>query len=255
MATDGPLWHTKGRFLNSAFLAHRISDSAADIVSQVFMQAAFSNDKSVTAWGNYRWTPQFTTKTQIQIQPGAAQTMVQFDNEYTGADFSASLKAISPSILEGGLTGIFVGSYLQSVTTSLALGFEGVYQRPGLNARPETAMSYCARYKSTDWIASAQYLAQGSLAVSYWKKLTDKVEAGVDCQLQFAPGMGGNGGMFGGMRKEGTTTVGVKYDFRMATYRAQVDSAGKIGVVLEKRVAPPVTLTFAGEIDQVKVSS
>jgi mitochondrial import receptor subunit TOM40 len=40
----------------------------------------------------------------------------------------------------------------------------------------------------------------------------------------------------------------------MATYRAQVDSAGKIGVVLEKRVAPPVTLTFAGEIDQVKVS-
>jgi len=58
--------------------------------------------------------------------------------------------------------------------------------------------------------------------------------------------------MFGGIRREGTTTVGVKYDFRMATYRAQVDSAGKIGVVLEKRVAPPVTLTFAGEIDQVK---
>jgi hypothetical protein len=60
--------------------------------------------------------------------------------------------------------------------------------------------------------------------------------------------------MFGGIRRDGTTTVGVKYDFRMATYRAQVDSAGKIGVVLEKRVAPPVTLTFAGEIDQVKAS-
>ena len=219
---------------------------------KVFMQAAFSNDKSVTAWGNYRWTPQFSTKTQTQIAPGQGQTMVQFDNEYTGSDFSASLKAISPSILEGGLTGIFIGSYLQSVTPSLSLGFEGVYQRSGVNARPETAMSYCGRYKSTDWIASAQYLAQGSMGVSYWRKLTDKVEAGVDCQLQFAPGLAGNGGMFSGIRRDGTTTVGVKYDFRMATYRAQVDSAGKIGVVLEKRVAPPVTLTFAGEIDQVK---
>lgn len=218
------------------------------------MQAAFSNDKSVTAWGNYRWTPQLCTKTQTQIAPGQGQTMVQFDNEYIGSDFSASLKAISPSILEGGLTGIFIGSYLQSVTPSLALGFEGVYQRSGLNARPETAMSYCGRYKGTNWVASAQYLAQGSMGLSYWKKLTDKVEAGVDCQLQFAPGLAGNAGMFSGIRRDGTTTVGVKYDFRMATYRAQVDSAGKIGVVLEKRVAPPVTLTFAGEIDQVKVS-
>lgn len=242
--------------LLQAILVHSYSvpRASANELSQVFMQAAFSNDKSVTAWGNYRWTPQFSTKTQTQIAPGQGQTMVQFDNEYTGSDFSASLKAISPSILEGGLTGIFIGSYLQSVTPSLSLGFEGVYQRSGVNARPETAMSYCGRYKGTDWIASAQYLAQGSMGVSYWRKLTDKVEAGVDCQLQFAPGLAGNGGMFSGIRRDGTTTVGVKYDFRMATYRAQVDSAGKIGVVLEKRVAPPVTLTFAGEIDQVKAS-
>lgn len=179
--------------------------------------------------------------------------MVQFDNEYTGEDFSASVKAISPSILEGGLTGIVIGSYLQSLTPRLALGLEGVWQRAALNSRPETAVSYCARYKGTDWIASAQYLAQGSLGASYWRRLTDKVEAGVDCQLQFAPGMGG-AGMFGGMRREGTTTVGVKYNFTTSVYRAQVDSAGKFGVVLEKRVAPPVTLTFAAEIDQWKVS-
>jgi len=178
--------------------------------------------------------------------------MVQIDNEYTGDDFSASIKAISPSILEGGLTGIVIGSYLQSLTPKLAIGMEGVWQRAGLNSKPETAMSYCGRYKGTDWIASAQYLAQGSLGASYWRRLTDKVEAGVDCQLQFAPGMGG--GMFGGLRREGTTTVGVKYSFATSVYRAQIDSAGKCGVVLEKRVAPPVTLTFAAEIDQWKVS-
>lgn len=179
--------------------------------------------------------------------------MVQIDNEYTGDDFSASVKAISPSILEGGLTGIVIGSYLQSLTPKLAIGLEGVWQRAALNAKPETAMSYCARYRSTDWIASAQYLAQGSLGASYWRRLTDKVEAGVDCQLQFAPGMGG--GMFGGIRREGTTTVGVKYSFATSVYRAQIDSTGKCGVVLEKRVAPPVTLTFAAEIDQWKVSN
>jgi len=216
------------------------------------MQAAYSSDKSLTAWGNLRWTPRFVTKTQTSIDPRQAQAMVQFDNEYTGEDFSASVKAISPSILEGGLTGIVIASYLQSVTPSLAVGFEGVWQRPGLNARPETAMSYCARYKGSDWIASAQLLQQGSLGASYWRRLTDKVQAGVDCQLQFAPGMGG--GMFGGARKEGTTTVGVKYDFQASVYRAQVDSAGKFGVVLEKRVAPPVTVSFAAEIDQWKVS-
>lgn len=179
--------------------------------------------------------------------------MVTFDNEYTGDDFTASLKAVGPSLLEGGLTGILIGSYLQSVTPRLALGFEGVWQRAALNTKPETALSYAARYKGTDWIASAQYLSQGAtMGLSYWRRLTDKVEAGVDCQLQFAPGMGGS--IFGGGR-EGTTTAGVKYNFQTSVYRAQVDSAGKFGVVLEKRVALPVTLTFAAEIDQVKVQS
>ena len=191
-------------------------------------------------------------KTQTQIDPRQGQSVVQFDNEYTGDDFSASLKALSPSIMEGGLTGIVIGSYLQSITPKFALGFEGVWQRAALNARPETAMSYCARYKGSDWIASAQYLAAGSLGASYWRKLTDKVEAGVDCQLQFAPGVGG--GMFATPRREGTTTVGVKYNFAAAVYRAQVDSAGKIGMVLEKRVAPPVTITCAAEIDHSKVT-
>ena len=216
------------------------------------MQGAFSSDQSITAWGNLRISDKLVCKTQTQIDPKQGQTMVQFDNEYTGDDFSASLKALSPSLMEGGLTGIVIGSYLQSVTSKLALGFEGVWQRAGLNARPETAMSYCARYRGTDWIASAQYLAAGSLGASYWKRLTDKVEAGVDCQLQFAPGMGA--GMFGPPKREGTTTVGLKYNFQTSVYRAQVDSAGKVGVVLERRVAPPVTLTFAAEIDQMKVS-
>jgi len=59
----------------------------------------------------------------------------------------------------------------------------------------------------------------------------------------------------GGAKKEGTTTLGVKYDFRMSSFKAQVDSQGRLGCLLEKRVAPPVTVSFFGEIDHVKNSS
>lgn len=178
--------------------------------------------------------------------------MIQVENEYYGDDFSATVKLLNPSIMEGGLTAIVIGDYMQAITSKLSLGLEGVWQRPTLGAKPDTALSYAARYKSIDWIASAQLHASGQLGMSYWRRLSERVEAGVDCQLQFSPGMGG-ASMFGGMRKEGTTTAGVKYNFLTSIYRAQIDSAGKVGCVLEKRVAPAITISFAAEIDQWKV--
>ncbi|KAI9746338.1 MAG: translocase of outer mitochondrial membrane [Claussenomyces sp. TS43310] len=216
----------------------------------IFMQGNVDNEGQLMTRFNYRWTPKLVTKTQIQIAPGPGQAMAQFDNEYTGNDFTASLKTVNPSAIDGGLTGIFVGSYLQSVTPSLALGLEAVWQRAALNQGPETAVSYCARYKGSDWIVSAQLQAQGAISTSYWRRLTDKVEAGVDLNLAFA-GLSG-GPMMGGPRKEGVTTVGAKYDFRMSTFRAQVDSTGKLSCLLEKRVAPPVQLTFAADVDHFK---
>lgn len=159
---------------------------------------------------------------------------------------------MNPSILDGALTGIFIGSYLQSVTPNLALGLEAVYQRPAAEMGPETMVSYAARYKGLDWIASAQLMPTGGVQTSYWRRLTERVEAGVDLNLQFA-GLGG--GMMGGPSKQGTATFGAKYDFRASSFRAQVNSEGKLACLLEKRVAPPVQVTFAGELDHVKVGS
>ena len=190
----------------------------------------------------------------MQIASGPGHTMLSLDNDYTGKDFTASLKSINPSLIEGGLTGVFVGSYLQSLTPSLAVGLEAMWQRVALNTGPETAISYCAKYKGSDWIASAQVQEQGTLSTSYWRRLTEKVEAGVDLTLQFAPGIGG-GIMGPGSRKEGTTTMGAKYDFRSSTFRAQIDSSGRLSCLLEKRVLPPVLVTFAGEMDHFKVRS
>lgn len=216
------------------------------------MQGNLDNEGQLNARFNYRWTPSLVTKTNFHIAPGPTQAIAQIENYYKGDDFTASLKTMNPSFLDGGLTGVFSGSYLQSVTPNLALGLEASWQRIALNQGPETALSYCAQYKSNDWIASAQYAAGGVISTSYWRKLTEKVEVGVDLNLQFA-GLSG-AGMMRGARKEGITTVGAKYNFRMSTFRAQVDSTGKLGCLLEKRVAPPVNLAFSAEVDHFKVS-
>jgi mitochondrial import receptor subunit TOM40 len=217
------------------------------------MQGNIGSDGGLSAVANYRWNPALVSKANMQIMSGAAQGILEIDNDYTGADFSASFKAINPSILDGGVTGIFIGNYLQSVTPGLALGLEAMWQRAGLDARPETAISYCARYRGDDWIASAQLQAQGVLNASYWRRLSDKVSAGVNMDITFAPSA--NPMMGGQIQKQGVTAVAAKYEFRASTFRAQVDSTGKLACVLEKRVAMPISLTFAGEIDQVNVSS
>lgn len=213
------------------------------------MQGSLDSDGMLSSRFNYRWTDSFVTKSQFQI---GAQDMASIEHEYVGADFTSSLKMLNPSYLEGGLTGIFIGQHLQSVTRKLALGMEAVWQRAALNQPPEAAMSYVARYKSNDWIATAQLHAQGALNATYWRRLSDKVQAGVDMTLQVVPGQGGM--MGGGFQKEGITTVGAKYDFRMSVFRAQVDSKGKLSCLLERVVAPPVRLSFGIDLDHATVS-
>jgi mitochondrial import receptor subunit TOM40 len=215
----------------------------------VFAQANYDDQGGLSAAFNWRWNDRFTTKSRFQITSAATgQDMTQLEGEYQGSDFSAVLKALNPSILEGGLTGIFIGQYLQSVTPKLALGIETVWQRAGLSQPPDSAISYLARYKSENFIASAQLQAQGAFNATYWQRLSDKVQAGVDMTLSMAPGPG-----MMGIQKEGITTFGAKYDFRMSTLRAQIDTKGKLACVFEKRVAPPLMVTFAAEVDHYTV--
>ncbi|KAI1180770.1 mitochondrial import receptor subunit TOM40 [Nemania sp. FL0916] len=213
--------------------------------NDVFLQGSMDNDGVLSSRLNFRWTSALVSKCQFQI--ASPQDMAQIEHEYTGSDFSSSLKMLNPSYLEGGLTGIFVLRHLQSVTKRLSLGVESMWQRAALSQPPEAYTSFSARYKAEDWVATAQvHAAQGALNATYWRKLSDKVQAGVDMTLQVAPSPGG---MMGGLQKEGVTSVGVKYDFRMSTFRAQVDSTGKLGCLLEKRVLPLVTMSFCTDVD------
>ncbi|CAE6443885.1 unnamed protein product [Rhizoctonia solani] len=192
-----------------------------------------------------------------------AQSMLQLEQDYQGQDYSLNFKAINPSPIDG--TGIYVGSYLQSVTPRLALGFETVHQRVG-PGMAESMTSYLLRWTSPPspvsslstaagapapgthepgkWIATAHLQAPGILQATYWQRLSEKVDVGADLQMIIAPG-----------RRDAIATVGAKWDLRMSTMRAQVDSTGKIAALLEQRFAPTFAFLVGGEIDHVKNQS
>jgi len=117
-------------------------------------------------------------------------------------------------------------------------------------------LTYGARYKGLDWIGSARFMPMLALVqLSYWRKLVDKVEAGVSMELSLAP-PGGPSAMLGTPSgPEGQATVGMKYDFRGSVFRGQVDSNGKVACMLEKRLNPLVACTFVGSIDHFKNES
>lgn len=179
--------------------------------------------------------------------------MFSLEHDRTGLDYSLSLKTYNPNPTD--LTGTYLASYLQSVTPHLALGVEAVYQRPTPDLE-ECTLGYMAKWHHVQkdaltgqaakdsWIATAQILTQGVWQATYWRKLADKVDAGVDVMI--APAMDPKS-------RRAVATAGVKYDFRMATFRGQVDSEGKVSALLEQRLSPSFAFLMAGELDHVKV--
>jgi len=167
--------------------------------------------------------------------------MIQLEHDYHGQDFSVNVKAMNPS--PNDLTGVYMASYLQSITKNLAVGFDSFYQRPNPKTN-EFHTSYLAKLTSTDkrWIATAQLQPSGVLQATYWHKLSEKVEVAADLQVLAAP-----------TRRDAIATLGAKYDFRVATFRAQVDSTGKVSALLEQRFVPAFAFLVAGEIDHFKV--
>ena len=167
--------------------------------------------------------------------------MIQLEHDYQGQDFSLNAKAVNP--WPSDLTGIYIGSYLQSLTRNFALGVETIYQRPspGLS---EMSISYLAKVTATqkNWIATAQIQPAGILQATYWQKLSEKVEVAADLQLIAATG-----------RRDAIATLGAKYDLRLSTFRAQLDSSGKVSALLEQRFTPAFAFLVSGEIDHLKV--
>ena len=223
-----------------------------------FVQGNIDNDLSFSGRINYGWDKANILKVTLQIARGQP-LMVQLEQDYQANDFSINLKTLNPSFLTGGFSGVAVASLLQSVSPKLAIGLEAMYSKQAGPAPPDSAVSYVARYNAGNWIATAQIQAQGSVVASFWRKVTDKVEAGVETQIAASvkpitdPMMGTPIGFEPVV--EGQTTIGAKYEYRQSVLRGQLDSTGKVAAFLEKRVLPTVSILFSGEIDQIKAST
>lgn len=211
----------------------------------VLLQGNLDNEKSLSARMHYGWTRDIVSKASVQIANG--QTMCQLEQDVKGCDYSLNFKALNPSLIDGVFTGVATGSILQSLTPKLALGLEALYSRQ-ISAYPaDAAVNYYARYVSNDWIASLSMQASGSVLASFYRKVSDKVEAGVETSVS----LGGQQQMMMGMPPtiEAQTTIGAKYEFRQSSFRGQINSDGKVSCYLEQRVLPVMSILFAGEID------
>jgi len=208
--------------------------------AKVLLQGNVDHEGNVSGRFQQSWSASNTSKMQAQLGMQPGHTMIQLEHDYSGSDYTMNAKAINPSPLDG--SGIYVGSYLQSVSKNLALGIETLYQRAALD-QAEMSSSYLAKLTGSNgkWIATAQFQPIGVLQATYWHKLSEKVEAAADLQVIAAP-----------MRRDAIATVGTKYDLRMSTFRAQLDSTGKVSALLEQRFAPSFAFTVAGEIDHFK---
>jgi mitochondrial import receptor subunit TOM40 len=206
----------------------------------VYLHGGVDHEGNVNARFNQMWSAKNVTKVQAQLSSQAGHNMIQMEHDYRGSDFCVNAKALNP--WPSDLTGIFIGSYMQSVTKNFAVGVETLLQRPSPDMS-DISTSYLAKLTGRDknWIATAQIQPAGIVQGSYWQKLSDKVDVGADLQLIVAP-----------TQRNAIATLGAKYDLRMATFRAQVDSTGKVAALLEQRFAPTFAFLVSGEIDHFK---
>lgn len=223
-----------------------------------FVQGNVDNDLSFSGKVNYGWDEHNISKVTLQIAQNQP-VMCQLEQDYQTNDSSINFKALNPTLLNGGFTGVAVASLLQSFTPKFAVGIESMYSRQTLSLPPDAAINYFARYNAGDWIATGQLQAQGALVGTFWRKVTDKVEAGLETQL-VASVKPINDSLMGtpiGYEPvvEGQTTIGAKYEYRQSVFRGQLNSAGKVAVFMEKRVLPTVSILLSGEIDNFKKSS
>ncbi|KAF9434070.1 translocase of outer mitochondrial membrane [Entomortierella beljakovae] len=213
----------------------------AFIGQQSFLSGNLDTDGNVQARTNYAWSNTNVSKCQAQFSTTPGHSMLQLEQDYNGQDFNVNLKGVNPSPLDG--TGIFIGSYLQSVTQNVSVGLEAVHQRPTPEQK-ETIWSYVAKYTGSDYIATAQYQGFGALQAAYYLKYSEKVDLGTEIQLVTAGG-----------RREAVATVGGKFEFRRSTFRGQIDTTGKVSAVLEEKIVPGFSFLISGEMDHGKGQS
>ena len=132
---------------------------------------------------------------------------------------------------------MITASYLQSVTENLALGVEGTAQF-GRSGRIESQLQFVGRLKGANYVATAAVAQAGTLQATYFHQVNNTVHVGAEVEALVTH-----------QQRESICTVGAKFDFRGATLRAQVDTMGRVGMLLEEKLSPGFSFLISGELD------
>ncbi|KAI8904509.1 eukaryotic porin-domain-containing protein [Powellomyces hirtus] len=225
-----------------------------------------------------------TSKVTAHMSGQPGQNMVQLEHDHVGSDYSINVKAVNPNPFDKAAswaskgsttstTGVYQLAYLQSVTPTVALGTELVYQRM-LPDSEESALSFALRYAPaptpvpppstlpmgmpspfppvdpkapTQVFTSVYSPGTGLLHSSYWRRVSQRLEVCAELQLL----MTGYGKMGPG-RREGLASVGFKLDTINSTIRGMIDTTGRLSAILEERIVGGIAFQLSGEIDYAK---
>ncbi|KAK9455608.1 eukaryotic porin-domain-containing protein [Dipodascopsis uninucleata] len=223
-----------------------------------FLRGSLDNELNVSAHAAFRSAANVITR--VQAQSSSRGTQVVTETDISGPDFMLNLRATNPSFIDiidarSKTQGAFELMFSQSITRNLALGITGAWHRQQADQPANALLSAGGRYQTDSWIGTALLSGQGVLQSTYWQKLTDRVQAGVLCQLDLLGGTSAMASMFGGEAPpSATTALGLKVEYSDAMVRTQLDSTGKIALVIDKMLQPTVKMSIASELDHAKNS-
>ena len=164
------------------------------------------------------------------------------DKEGGNDQFVASTDLSGPSWSVIGKVGSMAGgnaagvSYVQSVTSSFALGAEMFY----LGSKDVAIGSYGARYvdPSSKWLAAAQWTGmQQSLGCCY-KRTVTKDRVNLAAELNVSPASG-----------DTSANVGAEFTLRNGRVAMALGGDGGVKSVLETTLQPGVKINFSAEIN------
>lgn len=226
---------------------------------KVLLHGMMDSDYNLNGRFNYQLTKNLSFRSQLQL--AQQQNMFHVESEYLGPAWTWNLKSLNPSVSDG--AGIYVASYLQSLSERLAVGVECVHQR---NFRfEETSFALVGKYTfprfqlhltdlgpndlvpeqpTQDPVFTWTLQSYGALHCSYVHPLSSKVELAAEWHA-----------MLNTRARDSLLAIGAKYDFKQSTFKTMLDSQGKITSVLEQKLAPGISFLLSGELDHLKGAS
>lgn len=204
-------------------------DAASGKPPALIMNGRVDTEGQLAGRVNYLLADKLTARLggQVGNQPHSSQASL--DLEYEGSNFHAAAKWVNPST--------FGINYHQYITRRLSLGCDLFCK----GDQGFSMNSYGFRYETGNSVTAGVFNGMQQ-AISYVQKVTKKV--GLATELSFQPGQSGN--------IESLWTFGVEYRLRMSTFRAHIDSQGRVASLLEEAINPGAKFLLSADLDHKK---